>query len=175
MDYSPSQWSSHWIPYKSWWIPGRPAATGRPRTVNRFPGGSRRLKPRTYTPKSDLCKEWQNDIYVSSLEHKPSAPFTYAVRIDIVWFMDRLKYMMHPKYPSGPIPMVGRPDRDNLDKTMLDTLGKMEGWFKDDCQVTAGYIEKMYAPMDHPSGSWIAMYTWSWLNADLSDLFSTSK
>lgn len=58
---------------------------------------------------------------------------------------DRLK-------PKAPKYHVQRPDRDNCEKALTDTLSKM-GFWKDDDQVCAGEIKKDWV-IDHP-GVWV--------------------
>lgn len=52
-------------------------------------------------------------------------------------------YFHRPKRPKHPIYHVTKPDRDNLDKAVLDALQGI-CWFND-CQIADGRIRKLYA------------------------------
>lgn len=49
-----------------------------------------------------------------------------------------------PGAPAGVIPMTAKPDRDNLDKVVLDALTEIGVW-NDDAQVYTGKVAKYFA------------------------------
>ena len=65
-------------------------------------------------------------------------PLTGPVRCDLTFYFAR------PKKPKHPIYHITKPDRDNLDKGILDSLNGI--CWVDDCQIAAGEIQKLYAP-----------------------------
>ncbi len=52
---------------------------------------------------------------------------------------------------DAPVFHTQKPDRDNLDKAVLDTLTKIEMW-RDDSQVCFGQLIKRWAALGEPSG-----------------------
>lgn len=57
---------------------------------------------------------------------------------------------------DAPVWHTQKPDRDNLDKAVLDTLTKIEMW-RDDSQVCSGQLLKRWAALGEPSGVQIAV------------------
>jgi Holliday junction resolvase RusA-like endonuclease len=53
--------------------------------------------------------------------------------------------------PSAPLWHTGKPDRDNLDKGVLDALTQIQMW-ADDAQVCDGPISKRFAALGEASG-----------------------
>lgn len=53
--------------------------------------------------------------------------------------------------PTAPVWHTQKPDRDNLDKAVLDTLTKVQMW-ADDCQVCSGSLVKRWAALGEASG-----------------------
>jgi len=64
------------------------------------------------------------------------------VRVDITWYFPRPKRLMRVKDPEGPVSHVAKPDRDNADKAILDSLNGV-AWV-DDSQVCGGELWKFY-------------------------------
>ena len=85
-------------------------------------------------------------------KHAPSIPFTKALRVDVFFFFKRPK----SHYKSGknshllkedaPEWKISKPDRDNCDKFVLDSLKGL--YWHDDSIVCAGEIQKKYS--DNP-------------------------
>jgi Holliday junction resolvase RusA-like endonuclease len=83
--------------------------------------------------KADLRKEAQD----AGIEYSLG-----PIIIDWQAYFERPKRLSRKKDPAGPIPRKAKPDRDNLDKTILDALEGLA--YRNDSQVYAGMIEKYY-------------------------------
>jgi len=69
----------------------------------------------------------------------PSKPMEGPLSITISWAFE-LKSCKKPQWK------ITRPDLDNLEKGLLDVLGKM-GFFKDDAQIVEKYTNKWAVPV----------------------------
>jgi Holliday junction resolvase RusA-like endonuclease len=69
-------------------------------------------------------------------------PLEVAIRVDCLFVMPRPMSLLKKKSPEGRIGHTSKPDRDNLDKAILDSLNGL--LWVDDCQICAGEIEKVY-------------------------------
>lgn len=78
--------------------------------------------------------------------HFKGAPMRGPLRIDCTFVFPRPKGMMWKKKPMPRERHVGKPDRDNVDKAVLDALKGIV--FADDNQVCDGRIQKWYAAGD---------------------------
>ena len=75
----------------------------------------------------------------------PRTPWLGYVRLSGDFFFERPESMYGRKHPDGPILRPSKPDRDNLDKAVMDALTEARLW-KDDGQVCAGgELLKWYA------------------------------
>ena len=113
-------------------IPGQPIGKGRPRFGN----------GRTYTPAK--TETWTNRAIVAIREQVKERGITGPVTVDWCAVFERPKRMLAKKWPNRRELHTVKPDRDNVDKAILDALTKA-GVLKDDCQVTDGDICKRYA------------------------------
>jgi Holliday junction resolvase RusA-like endonuclease len=66
-----------------------------------------------------------------------------ALRVDCCFVFPRPQRLLRKSDPKGRIPHTIKPDRDNLDKAVLDSLTGLV-WV-DDCQAASGLVEKYYA------------------------------
>ena len=71
-----------------------------------------------------------------------TAPLNGPIRVDSTFKFPRPARLNTKKHPEGLIHHWTRPDRDNLDKAVLDAL-KGVAWI-DDAQVCDGWIRKFY-------------------------------
>lgn len=82
----------------------------------------------------------------------PDIPMTGPLRVDITFYFSRPKSHFrtgknsHLLKENAPIWHVSKPDRDNLDKFVLDSMSKI--YWKDDCMVCCGELMKLYS--DNP-------------------------
>ena len=74
------------------------------------------------------------------------APMSGPLRVDITFVLPRRKALIWKTKPMPRLPHVTKPDRDNLDKAVMDALTGL-AW-QDDCQVCQGEIQKWIAAGD---------------------------
>lgn len=83
-------------------------------------------------------------------------PIAGPIRLDVDFNFPRPGYMLTRKFPSTRIHHTGKPDRDNLEKLLLDAITQA-GWreiggetvktslvWKDDSQVCMGEVQKWF-------------------------------
>ena len=115
-------------------IEGIPKPKQRPRWSGKF----------MYSPKS----EWEKvvDAYFGESKELIDTP----LRVDMTFYMPRpKKHYRTGKYShilkdNSPVWHTNKPDRDNLEKAVLDCMTK-SGLLKDDCIVCRGGIQKKWA------------------------------
>ena len=101
-----------------------------------------------YTP----ATVWARIVFNHASLRRPKPPFTGPVRCDLKFFFKQPKTV-----PKSAVWMDRRPDRDNCDKAVLDAL-TAAGWWKDDSQVVAGDILKLWSGDGMESGVLIQVY-----------------
>ena len=120
-------------------LKGKPQPKQRPRSANGI----------FYSPKS----AWEKSIkkQLKGIKSRLDLYFDSALRIDITFYMPRPKChfrtgkFSHLLKDSSPrIWHCKRPDRDNLDKAVLDVMTEV-GILSDDCIVCDGKIQKRWA------------------------------
>jgi Holliday junction resolvase RusA-like endonuclease len=132
-------------------VEGEAKAQGRPRAFQR--GG----QVRVYNPST--AEYWKSQIAMECklLPRRIDGP----IIIDILWLFQMPKSKRTKKWQASELrlPMTSKPDRDNLDKAVLDTLTSI-GVIVDDARVFDGRLTKLYAaPTDAP-GAEIAITYW---------------
>jgi Holliday junction resolvase RusA-like endonuclease len=127
---------------------GDPVAQPRPRAVARKIDVideqgriEEKWKARNYD--SGTTEGWKMLITAAASRHRPAQPFEVPVRAHLTFLFARPERLMKPGVPDGLIPHTVKPDRDNLDKAVLDALTQVGMW-RDDCQVCGGKVEKYY-------------------------------
>lgn len=114
---------------------GEPA--GQPRARPSRAGGFIRM----YTPK--VADGWKRMIYLAAIGRRPPQPHDGPVRVDWWVYFPRTKDLEHPSAPDEAIPHCVKPDRDNVEKVILDALTEARYWL-DDSRVYAGHVHKQY-------------------------------
>lgn len=96
-----------------------------------------------YNPKT--ADQWKALVILAAraADGFAACPLSGPLVVSIAWYLPRPKRLMRVKDPDGPVPCEAKPDRDNLDKAVLDAL-KDAGVFHDDNQVFAGVLAKFY-------------------------------
>jgi Holliday junction resolvase RusA-like endonuclease len=93
---------------------------------------------------------WKGLIAVAAREHLPVKPLEGPLEVSIMFLFERPKsHYRTGKHadelrPDAPLWHTSKPDRDNLEKAVLDCLTTIGMW-KDDCQVCAGQITKLWS------------------------------
>lgn len=135
----------------------RPQPRARTRVVQ--PRGKRAFA-HIYNP--DTNREWKQAMRIAAqratretplpmwdrLMPSDMRPWDQAVRVDVEAFFQPPAWMTRWLESRGAalecsLPMLERPDRDNLDKVVLDVLTQ-EGWWADDSHVYIGRVGKWY-------------------------------
>lgn len=129
---------------------GLPRAQPRPRAYARRMGA--RFVARVYS--DDAAAGWKTSIALAARPHIPRTPLTGPLRVDLTVYFPRPQRMLTKKWPDGPILHDVKPDRDNVDKAILDSLTDARMW-GDDSQVCAGEVRKYYAARGGATGAQI--------------------
>lgn len=125
-------------------VPAVPVA--QPRQRHRIIGGGDTQFVHNYTPANNPVNAFKAGLRIAAREAYGGPPLEGPLRIDVTFVFPRhsnkvWKTREMPRYPH-----IQKPDRDNLDKAVLDSLkGTI---IVDDCQVYAGTIEKWRAAGD---------------------------
>lgn len=130
-------------------VPAVPVA--QPRTRARaFAGHARVYTPTTLgkgeNKRPHPVHAFKATVRLVASERYTGPPLAGALRIDAVFVFPRQSAKVWKTKPMPRYRHVTKPDRDNLDKALLDSL--KGGIFVDDCQVCAGEIEKWHAAGD---------------------------
>ncbi len=119
---------------------GDPTAQKRHRHVNMGLAGVRNYDPST-TDKAD---------FLAAIRHKaPIEPFLGPLQVDCYFFFKRPNSHFGTGKKAGvlkdnaPDWKISKPDRDNLDKLVMDSMKDI--FWKDDAQACAGSIYKRYS------------------------------
>lgn len=131
----------------------RPA--GRPKPQPRVKVTVRNGFGHAYYP--GTADEWKAEVKRAARDaglegKKINSPAT----VDAVFIFPRPHRLQRKKDPDGRIPHTVKPDRDNLDKAILDAMTDI-GVFSDDCVVFDGRITKFYAAKDEEPGAEICI------------------
>lgn len=120
----------------SFWVTGNPV--GQPR--------ARHGKGRTYD--NGAADQWKLRVKEHALIAWDGMPFIGPLRVSLQFHFKRPASHYRRKggfKPSAPVRWhTQKPDRDNLDKAVLDALTDLHLW-RDDCAVCAGSVEKFWA------------------------------
>ena len=116
-----------------------PVAQPRPRATRRGP------HIRIYNPDNGVLA-FKDAVKEQAHAEWGSTPHLGPVIVDCLFVFPRTKGQMWKRKPQTRIPHGKKPDRDNVDKAVLDALSGII--FKDDAQVFDGRIQKWIAGKD---------------------------
>lgn len=127
---------------------GEPKGQPRPRAFARKMGN--KYVARVF--ESGTAEGWKSCVAVAAMPHRPPAPILGPVRLDLTFYMPRPRshYRTGSRAtelrPDAPRHHIGKPDRDNLEKAVMDAITQLGGFWRDDSQVADGRIGKEYGP-----------------------------
>lgn len=129
-------------------IHGHPKAQPRPRAFARKMGD--KYVARVFD--AGTAEEWKGLIAAAARPHTPPTPLLGPVYVRTLFIFPRPNSHYVANNPARPLRAdapswhTGKPDRDNLEKAMLDALTQLGGFWRDDAQVCAGEVKKIYGP-----------------------------
>jgi len=129
-------------------VRGLPKAQPRPKAFKRGAHAG------VYDP--GTAGEWKALVADAARAHRPDVPLEGPLSLSIDFLLPRPKGLMRKKDPHHEIPHTSKPDRDNLEKAVLDALTQ-DGWWRDDAQVCAGEVRKLYHAKDGVPGARITI------------------
>jgi Holliday junction resolvase RusA-like endonuclease len=107
-----------------------------------------------YTPDGPW-QGWKKIIMLRAKPYVPREPLSGPLRVWADVFFSRPEYMQGKKYSADPLPHFVKPDRDNVEKAILDAFTTI-GFWCDDAQVCGGEVCKWYcAKGGKPGASFI--------------------
>lgn len=143
-----AQMNGWWIEVLSFWVNGIPKGQPRPVVTK---------KKNVFTPHT--ADGWKDRIRWTVHQSWNRLPIEGPVKVDVDFCFPRPKRLYRQKDPEGRVYHLGRPDRDNCDKAVLDCLTHI-GVFKDDGQVCEGEIRKFYHSKSGQPGAMIKVSRW---------------
>lgn len=99
---------------------------------------------------------WRADVLRCGRSARPRRPLVGPLIVLIDFLLPRPRRLCRRSDPTGEIPCDRRPDRDNLEKAVLDAL-QADGWFVDDAQVVGGEVRKLYHAIGEAPGARITI------------------
>jgi crossover junction endodeoxyribonuclease RusA len=129
-------------------VRGHPKAQPRPKACKRGAHAG------VYDP--GTASQWKALVVLAARPLRPAAPLEGALSVSIDFLLPRPQSLCRKKDPAGEIPCTTKPDRDNLEKAVLDALTQ-DGWWRDDAQVCAGEVRKLYHAKDGVPGARITI------------------
>ena len=147
-----------WIPVAEFFVSGEPKAQPRVRVTK---------SGHAYTP--DSAKGFKERVHWEARGKATGKMIIHhwwmgentPMRVDIDFFLKRPKNRCRKKDPDGPIYAPKKPDKDNLEKAVLDALvGANVLW--DDAQVVSGTVQKFYHEKDGSRGPGAKINIFRW-------------
>lgn len=134
-------------PVVMFFVHGTPKAQPRPRAFARKMGNGK-FAARIYD--AGTAENWKSLIADRASKLRHQAVIIGPVQVNLTFYMPRPKHHyrsgdpLKGLKPDAPTWHTAKPDRDNLEKAVLDTITQIGGFWLDDAQVCAGSVEKRY-------------------------------
>uniref|UniRef100_A0A6M3IKD4 Putative endodeoxyribonuclease n=1 Tax=viral metagenome TaxID=1070528 RepID=A0A6M3IKD4_9ZZZZ len=106
--------NNRWATVFDLWVDGQPKGQPRPRATA--------INGRVRVYDSGTAEGWKAQIQLAVRPHIQPEPFRCPILLVVSYFLPRPQRLCRRKDPAGPIPHVGKPDLDNLNKALLDSL-----------------------------------------------------
>lgn len=125
---------------------GEPKAQPRPRAFARKMGD--KFVARVFD--AGTAEGWKSQIALAAKPNRPPSPLSGPVRLSATFVFPRPKAHFIANRPergirdNAPIWHTKKPDRDNLEKALLDALTQLGCFWHDDAQVCCGQICKEF-------------------------------
>lgn len=113
-------------------------------------------QPRVFNPST--AEGWKSSIAEALQGHLPATPIDGPVSVTVSYQMPRPKRLMRKRDSEGPLAHTSKPDVDNLNKAIFDTLTRL-GVFRDDSQICHVEAGKHYHGKDDLPGALIVVKT----------------
>ncbi len=149
-----------WLPVAEFFVTGEPKAQPRVRVTKTghayTPGSAKGFKERVHwTARAKAMGGVIDKLMIHEWWMNGHTP----IRVDIDFFLKRPKRLCRKADPDGPVYAPKKPDKDNLEKAVLDALvGANVLW--DDAQVVSGTVQKFYHAKDKGPGAMIKIFRW---------------
>lgn len=130
-------------------VSGDPKAQPRARAFAMKMGGGK-FSARIYD--AGTAEGWKGLIAMAARPHAPTAPMLGPVSVTATFIFARPNKHFMANNPArelrsdAPHWHTNKPDRDNLEKALLDSLTQLGSFWRDDTQVCAGEVIKKYGP-----------------------------
>ena len=147
-----------WREVASFFVAGDPKAQPRRRFRTVVRNG--KTVGASYKDLKNPVHTWKDLVALEAEKHLPVSPLTGPLRVSINFLFQRPKsHYRTGRYSqdlkdSAPMFHTAKPDRDNLEKAVLDILTQI-GFWRDDAQVVAGEVLKRYENPGHRPGAYI--------------------
>lgn len=140
-----------------WFIEGVPRGEPRQRTrAIPHPSVPGKWIGTTYPDHS--ADEWKQLVALQSARHRFNAPLGGPILVSLDVFIARPQRLCRPSDPDGPLWAPVKPDNDNLEKLVWDTLTR-GGWWGDDAQVAWSETRKFYCGKNGKTGVLVTVET----------------
>lgn len=125
-------------------VPAVPVA--QPRQRHRLMKVGNKTFSQNYTPRKHPVRAFKARVRLAAKEAGEIAVLTGPLRVDVTFIMPRPGRLVWKTRPMPRVPHTSTPDRDNLDKAVMDALSGL--LWNDDAQVCQGTVEKWIAAGD---------------------------
>lgn len=107
--------------------------------------------------KQKKAADWIKVVEWYAVPHRPASPFDGPLTLEAVYVLKRPVALNAKKHPRTRIPCTKRPDLDNLQKNLQDSI---KGFWLDDAQIVHLNIRKYYAAVAETPKIEISIYTY---------------